>query len=241
MKIGHLITPWPPRQLKQAYELIPPDGSVLDVGCIGFRQVLTARALGLDRLKHAGIDYCAPEQALPNGFAFKRCDLNQDKIPFSDDSFDLVVASHIIEHVARPIDFFADCLRVCKPGGILYVEAPSERSLWLPGMPFNHHLFHSLSFYDDPTHCSRPWSPQSLYRLSKYYSCEPIRTDYIYSWIHRLLAPITIPFAWLTRHELFMWCIWASVGWASYLIARKPENVRGLPAFKYYLPEVSAR
>lgn len=241
MKIGQVITPWPPRQLGRAYSLAPKNGAVLDVGCIGFRQVKVAEALGFKEMRHSGIDYCDPETPLPANFEFKRCDLNRERIPFPDDSFDLVIASHIIEHVTNPVAFFGDCVRVCRPGGVLYFEAPSERSLLLPGMPFNYHLFHSLSFYDDPTHCSRPWSPQSFYRLAKYYSCEPVEANYIYSWIHRLLSPLTIPITFVLRHELFMWCVWSTIGWASFLTARKPATLKGMPPFRYYLPEVTGK
>ena len=241
MKIGQIITPWPPRQMSDVYRQIPKDGRVLDIGCIGFKQVEMARSLGLNHLQHFGVDYCEPEGPLPERFTFKRADLNADKLPFDDDTFDLVVASHIIEHVSKPVEFFGDCVRVCRPGGLLYFEAPSERSLWLPGMPFNHHLFHSLSFYDDPTHCSRPWTPQSLYRLAKYYSCEPVRANYLFSWIHRLLAPVTLPIAFLTRHPLFMWCVWQTVGWVSYLVVQKPAKVRGQPPFRYYVPDTQTQ
>jgi len=213
----------------------------LDIGCLGFRQVQVAQALGLPHLQHFGVDYCEPEDPLPAGFTFKRADLNSQRLPFEDDTFDLVVASHIIEHVSKPVEFFGDCVRVCKPGGLLYFEAPSERSLWLPGMPFRHHRFQSLSFYDDPTHCSRPWTPQAFYRLAKYYSCEPIRTDYLFSWFHRLLSPATLLLGLITRHRLFECCVWQTVGWASYLIAQKPTQVRGQPAFRYYLPESDRR
>jgi 2-polyprenyl-3-methyl-5-hydroxy-6-metoxy-1,4-benzoquinol methylase len=240
MSIGQIITPWPPAELRRVYKQVPKNGTVLDIGCIGYKQVKIAQALGRDDLRQFGVDYCDPEGAVPEGFLFKRTDLNSEKLPFSQDSFDVVIASHIIEHVSKPVDFFGDCVRVCKPGGLLYFEAPSERSLWLPGMPFNHHLFHSLSLYDDPTHSSRPWTPQSFYRLTKYFSCEPIEADYIFSWIHRLLAPITIPITFLLRHRLFMWCVWATVGWASYLVARKPVEISGQPDFRYYVPEASA-
>jgi SAM-dependent methyltransferase len=236
MRIGQIITPWPPKQIRSAYERIPRDGTVLDVGCFGFRQVQIAQALSLKELKHYGVDYCDLVGSPPEGFIFKKADLNKENLPFPDDTFDLVVASHIIEHVAKPLEFFGDCLRVCKPGGLVYFEAPSERSMLLPGMPFNYDLFHSLSFFDDPTHCSRPWSPQSFYRLTKYYSCDPIKTGYIFSWLHRLIFPVTLPFALITKHRLLMWCVWASVGWASFLIAKKPLGISGRPNFHYYIP-----
>jgi hypothetical protein len=39
MKIGQIITPWPPLQIRQVDERIPNDGRVLDIGCVGFKQV----------------------------------------------------------------------------------------------------------------------------------------------------------------------------------------------------------
>lgn len=47
-------------------------------------------------------------------------------LPFSDDSFDLVYHSHVLEHFQRdqaPV-FLAECLRVLRPGGLLRVVVP---------------------------------------------------------------------------------------------------------------------
>jgi len=225
-------------ELVACYKDIPSDGAILDVGCFGFRQYALAHELGLTGLRHSGVDYCVPEGQLPKGFAFKTADLNREPIPFADDQFDLVVMSHVIEHISDPVAFFGECVRVCKPGGILYVEAPSERSLFLPGMPFEHEKFFSLSFYDDPTHLSRPWPPQALYRLSKYYSCKPLRTGYLYgSKRLRWLFPYYILKALLKRSGRLLesYC-WGIVGWSSFLVARKPFEVRGKPCFNYYIP-----
>ncbi len=237
MSLKRILKPWPPEHIKNLYLQVPKQGNILDVGCVGFRQVELAQISGRNDLKHYGVDYCDLDTKLPEGFVFTRADLNEEKLPYADDTFDLVMACHIIEHVKKPVEFFGDCLRICKPGGVVYFEAPSERTLMLPGMPFSHEAFHSLSFYDDPTHCSRPWSPQSFFRLAKYYSCEPIKTDYLYSWLHRLICPITLPLALIARHGLlFMWTVWQVVGWASYIIVRKPSTIRGSPPFDYYIP-----
>ncbi|NJP07624.1 MAG: class I SAM-dependent methyltransferase [Chloroflexaceae bacterium] len=124
-----------------AYQQIPADGSVLDIGCLGFQHVAIAQQLGLTDLRHAGVDFVESNAPLPEGFEFRKADLNQEPLPFADDRFDLVVASHVIEHLRDPVAFFGECVRVCKPGGLIYVAAPSERSLLLPGMPFEHHKF----------------------------------------------------------------------------------------------------
>lgn len=237
MSIRQIIKPWPAKQIREVYRQVPVQGRILDVGCVGFQQVKISDALGLRELNHSGVDYCEMGAPLPKNFIFKKADLSKENLPFDDDSFDLVMACHIIEHVAKPVDFFGECVRVCKPGGLIYLEAPSERSLLLPGMPFGHELFCSLSFFDDPTHCSRPWSPQSFYRLAKYYSCDPVKTDYLYSWLHRLIFPLTLPISILIKHRvMMMWCIWQVVGWASYIVVRKPATISGKPAFRYYIP-----
>jgi SAM-dependent methyltransferase len=217
---------------------IAPEGSVLDIGCIGFRPVQQARALGLTSQRHFGVDYVdPPEGTLPEGFQFRRVDLNQERLPYQEDSFDLVIASHVMEHLAAPLPFFREAVRVLKPGGLLYVETPSERSLMLPGMFFKLDEFHSLSFFDDPTHCFRPWSPQSLQRLTRYYGCEPAMVGYRTSWRAKLLFPAKVVVALLRRDAtMFESAVWQAIGWASFLILRKPTTLRGEPPFNYYIP-----
>lgn len=216
---------------------IPGDGKVLDVGCLGFRPAQQARALGLLAQKHFGVDYVNPAKgSVPEGFEFQRCDLNKDRLPYGDDEFDLVIASHVMEHISSPLAFFAECIRVLKPSGYLYVETPSERSLFLPGMFLRLDEFHSLSFFDDPTHCLRPWSPQSLHRLTRYYGCEPMRVGYITSWRAKLLFPAKMIVALLRRDATyFESAVWQAVGWASFLILKKPWDLRGKPEFTYYI------
>jgi SAM-dependent methyltransferase len=189
----------------------------------------------LTELKHYGVDW-GDATGAPEGFNFKKADLNKDPLPFADDTFDFVVASHVIEHLDHPVEFFGDCIRVCKPRGLLYFETPSERSLWVPGNPSNYDQFYTLSFFDDPTHVLRVWTPQALYRLARIYSCDPVKTGYLFSWIHRLLAPATIPFAWLTGNKLLETCVWQTVGWATFVIVRKPPGLSGKPPFRYYIP-----
>jgi Methyltransferase domain len=45
-------------------------------------------------------------------------------LPFSEDSFDLVVHSDTLEHVANPIHALTECRRVLRPGGTLAFTTP---------------------------------------------------------------------------------------------------------------------
>ena len=233
MKIGNIITPYPNRVLRSVYESAPKDGHVLDVGCLGFRQMEITRRLGLRNMHHWGVDYCRPE-VVPVGMTFSKADLNRVGIPFPDDMFDVVISSHIIEHIEKPLDFFRELVRVTAPGGLIYLEAPSERSLMLPGAFFGYEYFPSMSFWDDPTHCSRPWTPAAFYRLAKYCSCDPVKVGHLSSWLHRMISPVTIPLGILLRHRLLWWCVWKVVGWECFAVIRKPDSIKGKPELSYY-------
>jgi SAM-dependent methyltransferase len=224
------------KELETIYRRLGPGARILDVGCFGFRQVEFSRSLEIEGLHHFGVDY-NDYQELPEGFVYRRADLNHDPLPFEDDFFDCVVASHIIEHLSRPVEFFGECIRICKPGGFVHLEAPSERSILLPGMPFAHEKFFSTSFFDDPTHTARPWSPQAFHRLTRYYGCQPITTGYRTSWKQRLLLPLTLPYALLTRNgRMLERVLWLAVGWASFATLQKPGSMHGAPPFTYFIP-----
>ena len=64
-------------------------------------------------------------------------DLNQTPFPIASDTFDLVICLHVLEHVQNLVDATGELWRVCKPGGLVFVEVP---------------YFTSVHFFTDPTH-----------------------------------------------------------------------------------------
>lgn len=216
----------------------PKNGYVLDVGCDGLKQVGTANSVDRSDLLHSGIDYIDRTKDAPADFDFKVVDLNDDQIPFDDDKFDLVVASHVIEHVDDPIKLFSELIRVCRPGGMIYLEAPSERSTMLPGMPFLNDDMYTLSYYDDPTHSQRPWTPMAFHKLARYFGCVPENTKHISSKKKLVLYPLVVIYALITRSpRLLETWTWSALGWACFAEIRKPETLVGAPEFNYFIPD----
>lgn len=95
---------------------------VLDVGC-GIRKA--PGAIGIDRN--------------PGSRADVICDLDRFPYPFADDSFDALLAVHVIEHVADVIRAVEEFHRLVRPRGTIRIETPH---------------YTDFSSFCDPTHRS---------------------------------------------------------------------------------------
>jgi SAM-dependent methyltransferase len=51
-------------------------------------------------------------------------DLNQYPYPFEDNSFDLIEADHVLEHLTDPFRVMGELRRICASGGIIHVRVP---------------------------------------------------------------------------------------------------------------------
>lgn len=100
--------------------------SVLEVGC-GTGAVLAAIcADGVGR-RHCGIDLSDPHDHLDASVDTTKLELScydGVRIPFDDNSFDLVIASHVLEHVPDERGFLRELKRVSRR--LIYVEVPCE-------------------------------------------------------------------------------------------------------------------
>lgn len=67
------------------------------------------------------------------------------ELPFADDSFDLVCAFDVIEHVQDDGLAAAELARVCRPGGTVAITVPAFQSLWSQHDEINHHFRRYLS------------------------------------------------------------------------------------------------
>jgi len=74
-------------------------------------------------------DYFKDQQS---AYGFIPYDIRFDRIPFNDNSVDLIYCSHVIEHIenCHVQKLFQECYRVMKQGGILRIACPDAEFLY---------------------------------------------------------------------------------------------------------------
>ncbi len=65
-----------------------------------------------------------------HGIQVKPCDLTKERLPFADETFDVVIFSEVIEHLrVHPIILLREIRRVLKTGGYVIVTTPNVARL----------------------------------------------------------------------------------------------------------------
>jgi SAM-dependent methyltransferase len=116
---------------------LPERPDVLDAGCgtgrnlAEFGRLGTAR--GVDPSRQA-IEFC------------RRRGLGEveatgiESLPFADGTFDLILATDVLEHIERDDVAATELRRVAAPGALLVVTVPAYRWLWSQHDDSHHHL-----------------------------------------------------------------------------------------------------
>ncbi len=117
---------------------LPPDAHILEVGCgtstlwarnlarlpAGWRITLTDASAGM--LETA-------RQSLAGHPAFSFSHQSAQSLTFEEQTFDVVIANHVLYHVPSVADVVRELHRVLRPGGQLYASTVGElnlRALW---------------------------------------------------------------------------------------------------------------
>jgi len=123
---------------------------VLDVGCGRSSPGLTCKTF--PNCEYHSIDLMEPAEFIAIhgeklGAHYHRLDLERGGLAdLSGTEFDLVVISHVVEHLDNGVDVIRQAGTLLRKGGILFVEYPRLASVNLPSMEG------TLNFHDDPTH-----------------------------------------------------------------------------------------
>ena len=138
--------------------------------------------------------------------------LDFDEIP--DYYYDLIILSHIIEHLHNGDKVIEGLAKKLKPGGFIYIEYPGEKSTRFPKMRG------SLNFYDDPTHV-RLYSLQEIEQLLTTAGFVTISKGLRRYWPYILLTPIKIAYNVMKRGYIPGSIFWDILGFAEYVYAKK--------------------
>jgi ubiquinone/menaquinone biosynthesis C-methylase UbiE len=118
---------------------LPTNAAILEVGCSGGPLLLALQQAGYTHL--TGIDVSEEGIALAQRRGFKQVAvMDGARLEFPDNSFDVLVASDVLEHIEQESQALQEWRRVLRPGGHLLVFVPAHQYLWSRHDEVNHHF-----------------------------------------------------------------------------------------------------
>jgi ubiquinone/menaquinone biosynthesis C-methylase UbiE len=136
---------WRTAQNSAAYLLprLRPGLTLLDIGC-GPGTITTdlaelvapGRVVAIDSAQEALDQAAAHAQAVGLGDRIEFTTGDVHELAFEDDTFDVVHAHQVLQHVGDPVLALREMRRVCKPDGIVAARDSDYRGfLWYPELP----------------------------------------------------------------------------------------------------------
>jgi len=142
-----------------------PDGRGLDIGCGNGRFIATMNSLGwrFEGVEFSPVAVRACREAGLTVFEGELADA-----AFDSESFDLITARHLLEHVPDPHRLFAEIGRVLKPGGRLLIQTPNSAAL-------GRSLFKDLWYANDVPRHLILYDPGNLDMLAEHHGLRKSR------------------------------------------------------------------
>ena len=102
------------------------DGKLLDIGCGGGKYLQSMQRLGWSA---EGVEFnsSAVQTCRDMGLTVFQGKLSEARFP--DNTFDVVTARHVIEHIPCPNPFAKEIFRILKPGGLMILRTPNSKAL----------------------------------------------------------------------------------------------------------------
>jgi ubiquinone/menaquinone biosynthesis C-methylase UbiE len=193
--------------------------ALLDVGA-GSHSATKTKAIfpnceyhGIDITKNYEND-AADFKAMSGFYELDLTALQFESIP--NNYFDVIVMSHIIEHLHNGDKVIEGLLPKLKKGGYIYIEYPGQRSTKLPSMK------RTLNFYDDPTHV-RIYSVAEVTKVLETNGCEVLRGTTRRYWPYIALLPLTVVSETIKYGFIPGGVFWDIAGFAEYDFAIKKK------------------
>ncbi len=211
-------TMFQPFRIKKISKLIDKsDIKILDIGSGNHSATITKKwfpdcyYVGVDKDKNYN-NSTLDNSIMDEFIELDLTQLNFDVIP--DNSFDVIIMSHVIEHLLNGDKVLEGLMQKLKKDGIFYVEFPSENSIHFPSMR------ETLNFFDDSTHC-RIYSLKEVCNIFLKSDFKVIKARKRRSLFNILVMPAKIVLQLLTKAHVKAGVFWDLYGFADYVIARK--------------------
>jgi ubiquinone/menaquinone biosynthesis C-methylase UbiE len=114
---------WPTKNTLIA-SLAKPTDTILDIGCADGHMLRTLKASGYQHLHGLEISEYSVQRLRREGIRMHWGKL--PRIPLPDESFDVVIASQVLEHIIRRRLFVKEMRRILKPGGLACIFVPDN-------------------------------------------------------------------------------------------------------------------
>jgi len=191
--------------------------SFLDIGC--GNHSATSTKWFFPNCKYYGLDLNKDYNNDENDFrlmeAFYEIDLEtSDFKSIPDAMFDYINLSHVLEHIKNHELVLERLLPKLKNGGLIYIEYPGFRSTKLPSM------YHSLNFFDDPTHV-HIHSHRALANLLMKNDMQIIKMGTRRDAFEIIAIPRKLISSWINGWRLKGIIFWSLLGFADFIIAKR--------------------
>jgi SAM-dependent methyltransferase len=137
---------------------LKPNMKLLEPGCGRGEFLVNFKKLGIDV---QGVDISLEAKDYSANLKIDICDLENEPLPYPNDTFDVIYSKSFIEHLHNPEKYLKEAYRVLKPGGFLITLVPDWESNY-------------KTYFDDFTHRT-PFTLPSLNDAYKIYNFEEVR------------------------------------------------------------------
>ena len=88
---------------------------------------MVLKAAGYQKLSCVDASHYRKDFLEAQGFSFFKVDLERQKLPFDDNSVDMITCFEVIEHLDNPLNMLTEALWVLRVGGSLVISTPDLR------------------------------------------------------------------------------------------------------------------
>lgn len=117
---------------------VTPEARVVEIGCAGGALLADLASDGFRDLSAVDVTEAAVERARAREVA-EVTRVDGVATPFDDDTFDVLIASDVLEHIADEAAALAEWRRIVRPGGLAVVFVPAFMALWSEHDVVNRH------------------------------------------------------------------------------------------------------